>query len=510
MDRLAVAAQPDGELALHRVLVERELALRAPRAPHRQPRVRRDPALGVDADHLHLGRAHQLAGHLALGDHHRVGGHRGALVDGVRLGDDAVRDDVADRVGRGDGDEVVDLERLAVEDPHLERLAARGLVAEDDPDAAHAATAAVLGLGDADRRDRQRVEPGARGRPPHRPQRQAAVAHAVAQPPLQRRDRGEVLGRARVAVGAPGEVGQLGGGPVGEPGRLGDARRARDLAAQDARPAAGRRRPGGAGTTTGGPRRSRRAGCAARRRGATTHAASSGPRYMRWWLLMAPTTGPSASRRNDSRPSSTTRRSGGGQLLGQRRARAPGGTRPRGGPGRSPRGPPPRAAPSGTRPWAAGPGGRSPTVSTWRRTATPSMPRRRARRGEHRPGGDRERRAGQRGGLAGGRHREPRLHLLGAVHERQLAGRRGPRVDGSPLTILDPGVDRGGLGVLGVESRSVRGIRDQDGGLRARVRPSADCSPTPGRARRARQPLSSLRPARPPADRRAGRRGDAA
>ena len=68
--------------------------------------------------------------------------------------------------------------------------------------------------------------------------------------------------------------------------------------------------------------------------------------------------------------------------------------------------------------------------------------------------------------------------LLGAVHEREFGGRRRHRVDGSPLTILHPGVDRRGLRVLGVKSRSVRGIRDQDGGLvGARVHPPTVARP---------------------------------
>ena len=105
--------KPMASVRLHRVLVERQLALAARRAAHRRARVGGDPALGVDAHHLHLGGPHQLAGHLPGGDHHRVGGHAGALVHRVRLGHDAVGGDVHRRVGGGDGHQVVHLERAA-------------------------------------------------------------------------------------------------------------------------------------------------------------------------------------------------------------------------------------------------------------------------------------------------------------------------------------------------------------------------------------------------------------
>ena len=176
----------------------------------------RDPALGVDAHHLDLGRAHQLAGHLAGGDHHRVGGHARALVEGVRLGDDAVGRHVHHRIGRRDRDQVVHLERLAVAQADLERLAARGLVAEHDPHVvAHAATASASATATSAGGAWSRRAASAARRTARRARRRSPIAAAHAR--LERRDRREVLGRARVAVRAPGEARQLGGGPVGQP-----------------------------------------------------------------------------------------------------------------------------------------------------------------------------------------------------------------------------------------------------------------------------------------------------
>jgi hypothetical protein len=145
VDRLAVAADPHRQPPGHRVLVEGHRPLHPPRAAHGPAGVGGDPALGVDAHDLHLGRADELAGHLAGRDDAGVGGQRGALQGGVALGDDAEGRDVAAGVLGGDGHEVVDLQALPVGQPHGEGLARRRLVPQDDPGgrlgARHAATA---------------------------------------------------------------------------------------------------------------------------------------------------------------------------------------------------------------------------------------------------------------------------------------------------------------------------------------------------------------------------------
>ena len=425
--------------------------------------------------------------------------------------DDAVGDDVADGVRRGDRDEVVDLERLA---RRGSPPGTPGCSRPGGPGRPRRRSRAPRGRRARARR-RRPPRPAARraGRPRTPAARPAApgggrpCGGAGATPaPRPARGSGARAGRGGRARRS-GAARRRPGRPAGA--RLGDARRARAtsprrIPAQPPAPAPGRR---WYHDRRSSPIAKSGVRCPTPRRDDARRLV--GPRYMRWWLLMAPTTGPSASRRNDSRPSSTTRRSGDDSSSASVSSSAW-----RNSPTRRARPVASWAAPArGSQrnpPVGGRSSGRSPTVSTWRRTVTPSIRAGAPARDEHRPGRDRERRARERDGLAGGRHREPRLHLLGAVDERQLAGRRGPRIDGSPLTILDPGVDRGGLGVLGVEV-PVR-TRDPRPGRRVgeRVRPSADCSPTPGRARRARQ-HAIVALGRRDGDRRAGgRKGDLA
>ena len=81
--RRAVAAQPDRDLAVHLVEVQRRLPLLAGGPAGRLPRPRRHVALRVDpgggdlGDLLHLGRQH------AVGDQEHVRAEAGALVPGA-------------------------------------------------------------------------------------------------------------------------------------------------------------------------------------------------------------------------------------------------------------------------------------------------------------------------------------------------------------------------------------------------------------------------------------------
>ena len=451
VDRLAVAPQPDGQRALHRVLVEREPALLAPRPPHRQPRVGRHPALRVDAHHLHLGRPHQLAGHLALGDHHRVGGHAWRP-----RGRRATRSTMPYVTTSPTGSGVVTATRSSTSSDSPSRIPTWNawLLAAwwpsttptpltPPPPRRSGSATPTAATGSASSR-----APAAARRTARSARRRSPIRWRSRH--SRRRDRGQVLRRARVAVGAPGEVGQLArrrgrrAGPPRRP-RASAATSPRRIPAQP--PVAGARQALVPGEPVLADREERRALADAEARRRTPP--RRGRRYMRWWLLMAPTTGPSASRRNDSRPSSTTRRSGGDSSSASVELELPGAARPPAAPGRSPRGPPPRAAPSGTRPSGGRSRGRSPTVSTCAAHRDALDPRRaRPAATSTAPAAIANAAPGSADGLAGGRDREPRLDLLGAVDERPA--RRAPRPAdrcGRHVTPSTAGVDRGGLGV---------------------------------------------------------------
>ena len=129
--------RPIGELALHRVLVERLGALVAGGTLHDLAGVGGDPDLGIDAGDRDASGAHLGGRHDAeLRDPVRVGLVRGALVDRFGLRHDAVRRDLAclRHLGPHD-DEVVELQVLVVVQHHAELARRRVLGTEDPSDA---------------------------------------------------------------------------------------------------------------------------------------------------------------------------------------------------------------------------------------------------------------------------------------------------------------------------------------------------------------------------------------
>ena len=149
--RELVAADPHGQRPAHLVDVERLVAFVALGALDRFARVGRDPHLGVDARDGDARGAHLRGRHDAeFGDAVGVGLVAGALVDGLGLGDDAVRADLAGLRHLGaHHDQVVQLEEVVFVEHHAEGAGVGVLRTEDPADLAlvgHEASCSIPGF----------------------------------------------------------------------------------------------------------------------------------------------------------------------------------------------------------------------------------------------------------------------------------------------------------------------------------------------------------------------------